>query len=101
MRRLTDLMVAALQDHLATGAPPRIPDYALPLWRVFVDLAKERAGCEARPMTLEEIAARGRMLGLPLALRHLHLIRALDRAWRGAPDAPKPELTAEMFDAMF
>lgn len=107
MRRLTELMVAALQEHLATGAPPRIPDYALPLWQVFVELAKDRAmsahagGRDMGPMTMEEIAARGQVMGLPLGLRHIHLIRALDRAWRGAPDAPKPELTAEMFDAMF
>lgn len=93
MRRLTELMVTALRDHLATGAPPRLPDYALPLWAVFVSLTED-----ARPMTIEAIAARGQMMGLPLALRHIHIIRALDRAWRGA--GPLPELTGDAFDVM-
>lgn len=100
MRRLTELMVQALGDHLATGAPPRVPDYARPLWAVFVELVKDRAGQDPRPMTMEEIAARGAVMGLPLALRHIHLIRALDRAWRGADGAPPPVLSAAAFDAL-
>ena len=100
MMRLTELMVAALRDHLASGDAPRVPDYALPLWGVFVSLAQDRAGQDPRAMTMEEIAARGQIMGLPLGLRHIHLVRALDRAWRGADAAPLPELTGDVFDAL-
>jgi hypothetical protein len=41
-------------------------------------------------------------MGIELQLRHMHLIRALDRAWReqATGAGPLPELTADVFDRL-
>lgn len=122
MMRLQHQLCAALADHLATGKPPRVPLAGVPIWAVFVALnaarqfhpvglagSADRAGFRVfhdtapQPLTLSAIEAEGRLQGLPLAARHVGLIRAMDRVWLqawGKPGEPPP-LTPEIFDAMF
>lgn len=105
MMRLQDQLCAALADHLDTGKPPRVPLAGVPIWAVFAALnaARQFHGKGPQPLTLAAIEAEGRLQGLPLAARHVGLIRAMDQVWLqawGKPGEPPP-LTPEIFDAMF
>lgn len=111
--RLERQLVAALQAHLATGAPPDVPEAGVLLWRVFAELAGTRTwhASGPNPIAFGEIDAWARRGRWPLEPRHVRVIRALDDAWcahvderRGAGGKPsrKPsaELTPALFDAL-
>lgn len=107
MKRLKRLMVEAMRRHLATGAVPVVPLAGVPLWQVFAAISPGRAWTDAGPQALHasEIREQGALMGLPLDLRCVDLIRALDGCWlesarKADGKAPLRELTPELFDAM-
>ncbi|MDO8983793.1 hypothetical protein [Cypionkella sp.] len=108
MKRLERMMCEVMRCHMETGARPVVPLAGVALWQIFAAISPGRFWGEAgpQPLTVPEIREQGAMMGLPLELRHVDLIRALDRTWRelvtkGKGKAPLPELTPELFDAMF
>ncbi|OHC54474.1 MAG: hypothetical protein A3D16_09875 [Rhodobacterales bacterium RIFCSPHIGHO2_02_FULL_62_130] len=108
MNGLKRLMVEAMRRHMTTGKPPAMPLAGVALWQVFAAISPGR-GWHAhgpQPLTLAEIREQGEAMGLPLELRHIDVIRALDGCWlecqaKGGAGAPLQELTPEIFDAMF
>lgn len=107
MKRLERLMCAVLRRHMTTGARPVVPIAGVPLWQVFAAISPGRFWSEAGPhaLSIREILDQGQMMGLPLELRHVEVIRALDTVWRemvakGKGGAALPVLTPEIFDAM-
>lgn len=108
MKRLEARLCEVLQNHMATGARPVVPLAGVPLWQIFAAISPGRAWTDAgpAPLTVAEIREQGQLAGYPLALRHIDVIRGLDRAWReavaqGGKEKPIGELTAAAFDAMF
>jgi hypothetical protein len=108
MMRLQRLMCAAMVRHMETGKPPVVPVAGVALWQIFAAISPGRHWTDHGPLPLgaREIVEQGQLAGYPLALRHVDLIRALDRCYldlirRGKGGGPLPELTAEIFDAMF
>ena len=107
MKKLERLMCAVLRRHMTTGARPVVPIAGVPLWQVFAAISSGRFWSDASPdaLTTREILDQGQMMGLPLELRHVDVIRALDAVWRemvakGKTGGRLPELTPEIFDAM-
>lgn len=108
MKRLERLMCEAMRAHMETGKRPIVPLAGVQLWQVFAAISPWRVWGRLgpQPLTAREILEQGQLMGLPLELRHVDLIRALDRTWRelvgkGEDGKPLPELTGEIFDAMF
>lgn len=108
MKRLEKLLCDALRVHMETGKPPAVPLAGVALWQVFAAISPGRAWGQHGPqaLTVAEIREQGELAGLPLELRHVDVIRALDRQWlelvaKGQDGKPLPVMTAEIFDAMY
>jgi len=82
-RYLTHQLVAALEQHLATGRPPVVPDAGVLLWSAFVELSTARrcGFASPEPIAHSEIEAWARINRWPLAPHHVAVIRTLDDAW--------------------
>lgn len=112
--RFVGRLVAALEAHLATGAPVALPEGSRPLWAAFCALSQARSygALGPNPIAFSEIAAWAQLTRTPLAPHHVEALRALDRAWIAAAiskvegghaeqqNAPQP-ISAALIDAMF
>ena len=101
MTRFARLMAEALRRHMQTRGPVRLPDAGGFYWRAFADLSAARSYGPGGPMpiSLEAIEAWVRLARVPLELRHVAVIRAMDAAFLEEAGKP-PELTATAFDAL-
>lgn len=100
-RRLSRIMCEALELHLREGARPRVPEAGVILWGCFADLCASRRAVE--PISLAEVLAWAELHKMPLAPRHVRVIRDLDAVWlKWATQKPEPQpLTPAGFDAVF
>lgn len=117
--RLERQLVEALERHLRTGNPVRLPEAGHLVWEWFGDLSGTRTFHQAgpNPISYAEIGAYSRLGRLDLQPHHVELIRALDRAWlehayrqregRTAPEGVKvlprvsnQKLSAELLDGV-
>lgn len=83
--RLRAQLVAALKVHLHHGDAPDVPEAGRLLWRAFMELDGTRTFHAAgpNPIGFAEIEAWGRLMGYPLAQRHVATLRAMDSALLG------------------
>lgn len=103
------LLVAAV-----TQPRPRVPEAGRLLWGWFLDLHATRSQGFAGPLPIAyaEIEAYARLHRIPMASRHVDILRAMDAAWlahayRAAvgsaaryPRSSQP-INADAFDAVF
>lgn len=102
--RLTALLVRALETHLETRRPIRLPDGTQIIWNAFLDLGQARSRNQGlpNPIGYAEIDAYCRLMRIPLEPHHIRAITALDAAWLqwvAKPKEPLPDLSAAAFDA--
>jgi hypothetical protein len=111
--RFRKAMVEALEAHLKSSKPPRLPAGGELAWRWFVALCRTRSMgfASPNPLTHAEIEAYARLNRLPLEPRHVDTILALDRAFldhagpasppSAPPRGPSEKVNPAAFDAVF
>lgn len=115
--RLTNQLVAALRQNLATRRPVAIPEAGRLLWQIFGELSGTRTYNQAgpNPISHQEIAAYARLARWPLQPHHVAILRAMDAAYldhtyspqakapegmKTLPHVSRHELTPALFDAV-
>ncbi|SCM70015.1 conserved hypothetical protein [uncultured Pleomorphomonas sp.] len=116
MADLQKLLCAEVRRNLKGGDRPRIPAGGELLWRWFSDLSGTRqAGFGGPlPITFNEIAAYARLFAIPIAPRHVAILKAMDAAFldeiaestppsgvKVAPRVSPRPLSGALFDANF
>ena len=115
---MTRQITAALQSQIE-GGKTRPPEAGILLWNTFAHLSKSRSwhAHGPNPISFPEIEAYCRLMRLPLAPRHIEVIRAMDEIWishtqdqlaprqvgdgKRLPPRSRSAISAPMFDAMF
>ncbi|WP_275788561.1 phage tail assembly chaperone [Pararhizobium gei] len=115
---LSDRLCQTLRKRLESGGKPRLPAGGQMLWAWFCDLSRSRSYHAAgpNPISFVEIAAYRDLHRIPMDVRHVEILRAMDEVYlestmkRTAPAEdgtkrmPKPldqPMWSGLFDAMF
>lgn len=81
--RLTNQLVAALRQNLATRKPVALPEAGRLLWRIFGELSAARTYNQAgpNPISHQEIVGYTHICRWPLQPHHVAVLRAMDEAY--------------------
>lgn len=114
--RLTNHLIAALRQNLATRKPVAIPEAGRLLWQIFGELSSGRTYNQAgpNPISYQDIVGFSHIARWPLQPHHVTILRAMDAAYleqaykqqrretnSGEPVRVSQPMTPAVFNAMF